>query len=314
MLSEQEIMVQMETLSERYGERHQMFEGLRRFWHGHIWQDSDQMAKSLASVFRDLRHGAGGDREPDIKVTLPLIEAVVEKFMGYLTSVPQISVLTPPIGYAGLRKEETCRALADQNERFFYGVWERTTCASTSLTVLVSAADGLLLHRRASRLQGQDGQVPESLARELVPDLGRGGAVPRGHRLPVGGPDGHGDPALRRGGRGAGTERRPGWLPWRRRTRRDTLQITEWYDEDSKTTLVAGHKVQSVEHKLGFCPWVHVPFYSVPDEPFGKRCHRGQHRPVPQAEHARLARATGRDRERVRPPRDRQPRGRPGGH
>ena len=126
MLTDREILDAANVLEERYGTAHQTFRHLRRFWEGKIWQDEDAMTRSLVSVFRDLRHGgADGGREPDVKVTLPLIESVVAKFMGQLTTVPQISVLTPPIGYASLRKEETCRALADQNEKFLYGLWEQ---------------------------------------------------------------------------------------------------------------------------------------------------------------------------------------------
>src|SRR5437870_4875627 len=117
MRDPQDIVEEMSVLEARYADVHQTMRHLRQFWKGHMWQDEEQMTRSMVSVFRDLRHGDGSDREPDVKMTLPLIEATVSKFMALLVNPPQISMDTPPIGYGDLRGIDSRRELADQNEK-----------------------------------------------------------------------------------------------------------------------------------------------------------------------------------------------------
>ncbi len=278
MLTDEQIMERSEIAHERYGFAHDTFRSLRRFYEGMIWQDEAAMTRSLVSVFRDLRHGGTeADREPDVRVTLPLIESVVSKFAALLTTVPQIEVLTPPVGYQGLRKEETCRALADQNEKFFYGLWEQARvrkhfakqawylplmgCSFTGCHPDFDAKTIKFLTRSpeyASPFWDAEFENMESILFEW---------------------EIAGDQAIAQYGQevsaileSLGRNKR-GLLQFGRnqeRSKRQVLKVIEYWDKDSKTTMVAGHKVQQVKHNLGFVPWVMTPFYLIPDEPFGR--------------------------------------------
>lgn len=279
MLTEAQIKDRAEIANERYGFAHETFKHLRRFYDGMIWEDEAAMTRSLVSVFRDLRHGGTeADREPDVRVTLPLIEAVVSKFAALLTAVPQIEVLTPPIGYMGMRKEETCRALADQNEKFFYGLWEQARvrrhfakqawylplmgCSFTGCHPDFDSKTIKFITRSpefASPFWDSEFENMEALMFRWE--------VPGDQAIATYGP---GVESLlqqiakqRKGILGFGSQ------PMERQNRQ-ILEVIEYWDKDSKTTLVAGHKVQQVKHDFGFVPWVMTPFYMVPDSPFGK--------------------------------------------
>ena len=91
MRPEQDILDDIAMLEARYSDVHLTMRHLRRFWQGHMWSDEEQMTRSMVSVFRDLRHGDGSDREPDVKMTLPLIEATVSKFMALLVEIGRAS-------------------------------------------------------------------------------------------------------------------------------------------------------------------------------------------------------------------------------
>ena len=276
MLSSPDIIATLETLEERYGPPHQTFRHLRRFWEGKIWQDEAAMTRSLVSVFRDLRHGgASADSEPDVRVTLPLIEAVVSKFMAQLNTVPAINVITPPIGYKGRRIEETCRALADQNEKFYYGLWEQNRIdrhfnrQAWYLPLMGGCFQGVHPDFDAKTMRFLT-RSPEHAYPiwdsefENIEAMGFKWEIPVDQAVRAYGPE----VAAYVNPKGNGI--RGMFTFGQRRPQRQLLQIVEFWDGDSKTTIVQDHVVQQVQHNLGFCPWVHTPFYDVPDTPFGK--------------------------------------------
>jgi hypothetical protein len=242
-----------------------------------MWEDEAAMTRSLVSVFRDLRHGgAEADREPDVRVTLPLIESVVAKFMAQLTTVPQINVLTPPIGYAGLRKEETARALADQNEKYLYGLWEQNRVRrhyakqAWYLPLMGACFQGIQPDFDSKTVKYMT-RSPEHAYPVWDTEMEHLEALMFKWEVPA-------DQAVRTYGsevlqyiqEGRGNGLRGLFSFGSRKPKNPVLEIVQWWDHDSKTTLVGGHKMQEVQHGLGFCPWTHTPFYLVPDEPFGK--------------------------------------------
>ena len=272
MRPEQDILDDIAMLEARYSDVHLTMRHLRRFWQGHMWSDEEQMTRSMVSVFRDLRHGDGSDREPDVKMTLPLIEATVSKFMALLVNPPQISMSRPPIGYAGLRKEETCAELADQNEKFLYGLhargnvrrhfsrqsWYLPLMGSCFSAVHPDFKDKTVRFVTASPEFAYP--VWDAYRENLQ-------AVGFKYEVPV-------DVAVRQWGpevrQLAARANRSPWSIARRTPSAQTITVIEWYDDQVKQTLVAGHQVQGVDHNLGYCPWEQTRFYDVPDEDFGK--------------------------------------------
>lgn len=259
-------------LEARYSDVHQTMRHLRRFWEGHMWEDEEQMTRSMVSVFRDLRHGDGQDREPDVKMTLPLIEATVSKFMALLVNPPQISMNRPPIGYAGLRKEETCAALADQNERFLYGLHARANVRrhfsrqSWYLPLMGSCFSGTHPDFKDKTVRFVTASPEHAYP---VWDNYRENLLALGfkYELPI-------DVAARQWGPEvrslAAKVKKSPWSFARQGADATTITVMEWYDDKVKQTLVAGHQVQGLDHGLGYCPWEETRFYDVPDQDFGK--------------------------------------------
>lgn len=273
MRTEQEILDDVSVLEARYADIHMTQRHLRRFWEGHMWEDQEQMTRSLAHLFRDLRHGEGDGRDPDVRMTLPLIEASVSKFMALLTNPPQITMDTPPPGHAGLRKQATREALADQNEKFLYGLWARANVRrhfskqGWYLPLMGSCFSGVHPDFKAKSMRFLTASPEHALPvwddqmEELL-------AIGFKYEIPA-------DVAARKWGRAvlaiAESNQKNKLVPqWRRKTPARNIEVIEWYDDNEKQTLVAGHRVQGVEHGLGYCPWQHTAFYLVPDEPFGK--------------------------------------------
>src|SRR6476619_3123326 len=271
MQTPEQILDGLSPLHDRYAEVHETMRHLRRFWEGKMWQDEEQMTRSMVSVFRDLRHGDGSDREPDVKMTLPLIEATVAKFMALLVSPPQISMNTPPVGYAGLRKIDTCRALADQNEKFLYGLHARANVRrhfgrqGWYLPLMGSCFSGVHPDFQAKTVRFVTAS-PENAypvwdaQREFLQ------AIYFKYEIPA-------DVAVRMWGKDAAMlamNQTGSKIPWRRQQKNNSIPVIEFYDDQEKQTLLAGHRVQQVTHDLGYCPWEETRFYDVPDEDFGK--------------------------------------------
>jgi hypothetical protein len=278
--TDDEIQDLAERYQERYGDTQQTFRHLRRFYEGLIWQDEAAMTRSLVSVFRDLRHGgAEADREPDVRVTLPLIETVVAKFQALLSTVPQINVLTPPVGYKGLRKEETCRALADQNEKFFYGLWEQNRVSrhfnkqSWYLPLMGCCFQGVAPDFDAKTIRFMT-RSPEHAFPIFDAEFDNLEAVIFKWDVPVTDAERQYGPqvlSLVDTGAGRAGNLLKGMTRFgAKRPTNPNIQVVQYWDQDSKTTLVGGHQIQQVKHNLGFCPWVMTPFYLIPDWPYGK--------------------------------------------
>lgn len=259
----------MEALEETQRNFHDTCKHLKKFWDGMMWADEEQMARSLTQIFRDMRHGSDLDRDPDVKVTLPLVEAVVTNYMAYLADTPQVNFMTPPVGYAGMRGEDSRRALADQNQQYVYGVWENNSAdlmykwQAWYLALMGCcfigahpAPDGSIQHVMRSpefsfpvwdinykRLHaiGFRWEVSEDVLRDTYPDVDFTGYL---------------DLDTKSYSRNA--------------PKRRYVEVVEWYDCNSKSLMVAGEIVKQVVHGLGFCPWTMPCFYMVPDSDFGK--------------------------------------------
>lgn len=270
----EDIINQMEILEGRHADVHETHKHLRNFFNGHMWEDEQQMTRSLTSVFRDLRTSDSNDREPDIKMTLPFIESIVTKYIAYLCNPPQISMDTPPEGYAGLRKLETRRALADQNEKFLYGLWAKNAIRRHF------SRQGFYLPLMGSCFSGVHPDFKNKTIQYLIQspenayplwNLQRTELLAVGFKfeLPL-------DIAVRTFGESAVKllddtrfslrNLMPGW----KGDNVKTLTCIEWYDDHQKQILLQGQRVSGVEHNLGFCPWEETRFYDVPDEDFGK--------------------------------------------
>lgn len=259
------ITKRMEVLEERHRNYHDTCRHLRAFWDGKMWEDQEAMERSLTQIFRDLRHGGNLDRDPDVKVTLPIAEAVVTKFMAYLYAIPQVNVITPPEGYKGMRSEQKRRDLADQNEKFIYGTFENNDvefhymeqawylplmgCCFVGSYPESKSANVCYITRspefaypvwdsnhQALQEIGFKFEIPEEIVKADYPDADLGTPT-----------------RARRG-----------------ETIRRNVEVIEWYDKNTKTVLVAGHVVEQVTHNLGFVPWVMPEFYHVPGQDFGK--------------------------------------------
>lgn len=266
----------MNMLEGRYGDTHQTFTHLRNFWNGKMWQDDATMTRSLISVFRDLRHGgAGADSDPDVRVTLPLVEAIVAKFMALLTAPPQISVIRPPIGYAGLRKDETVRALADQNEKYLYGLWEQNRVGKLFgrqafyLPLFGSCFVGIHpnFKDKTMKILVRSPEVAYPVWEHGYMNLR---AIGFRWRMPQ-------DLAVQNYGPASlsfldemGADSKVKEILGLGKKEAKQVDVVEFWDENSKRTMINGRTIEYVEHKLGFCPWMESSFYDVPDEPFGK--------------------------------------------
>ena len=259
----------MEALEETQRNFHETCKHLKKFWDGMMWADEEQMARSLTQIFRDMRHGSDLDRDPDVKVTLPLVEAVVTNYMAYLADTPQINMLTPPVGWGDMRGEDSRRALADQNQQYLYGVWEdnsvdliykwqawylalmgccflgaHPTPAGSIQYVLRSPEFSFpvwdINYKRMHAI-GFRWEVSEDVLRDTYPEVDFSGYL---------------DLDVKSYSRNA--------------PKRRYVEVVEWYDTNSKTLMVAGEIVLQVAHGLGYCPWTMPTFYMVPDSDFGK--------------------------------------------
>lgn len=259
----------MEALEETQRNFHETCKHLKKFWDGMMWADEEQMARSLTQIFRDMRHGSDLDRDPDVKVTLPLVEAVVTNYMAYLADTPQINMLTPPVGWGDMRGEDSRRALADQNQQYLYGVWEdnsvdliykwqawylalmgccflgaHPTPAGSIQYVLRSPEFSFpvwdINYKRMHAI-GFRWEVSEDVLRDTYPEVDFSGYL---------------DLDVKSYSRNA--------------PKRRYVEVVEWYDTNSKTLMVAGEVVLQVAHNLGYCPWTMPTFYMVPDSDFGK--------------------------------------------
>lgn len=259
----------LEALEETQRNYHDTCSHLKKFWDGMMWADEEQMARSLTQIFRDMRHGSDLDRDPDVKVTLPLVEAVVTNYMAYLADTPQVNFLTPPVGYADLRGEDSRRALADQNQQYIYGVWEDNSVdlifkwqawylalmGCCFLGTHPTPAGGIqyvlrspeysfpvwdINYKRMSAI-GFRWEVSEDVLREQYPEIDFTGFL---------------DLDVKSYSRNA--------------PKRRYIEVVEWYDCYSKSLMVAGEVVLQTVHGLGFCPWTMPTFYMVPESDFGK--------------------------------------------
>jgi hypothetical protein len=277
MKSPADIVELMDILEGRLGDTHRTYLHLRHFWEGKMWLDEQSMTRSLVSVFRDLRHGgAEADSEPDVRVTLPLTEAIVAKFMALLTPPPQIDVITPPIGFNGLRKEETCRALGDQNEKFLYGTWEQNRVRkifgrqSFYLPLMgscfVGAHPNFDSHTIQYLLRSPEFAYPVwDHGFNNLRYMGFRWKVPSDVAIETYGQDVMGYVDVQ--GAGKGVKEMLGLKP---KSDRPLIDIIEFWDDNSKTLIIAGKLFKQVNHNMGFVPWVMPSFYDVPDQPFGK--------------------------------------------
>lgn len=282
MATDHDVYALMNMLEARYGDTHRTFYHLRNFWNGKMWADEASMTRSLVSVFRDLRHGDGSvGNEPDVKVTLPLVEAVVAKFMALLAPTPQISMIRPPIGFAGLRKDDTTRALADQNEKFLYGLWEQNRVGvkfnrqSFYLPLFGCCFAGVQpdFDSKTMKFEVRSPEVSFPVwepGYENLRAIGFRWKMPQDMAVAS-----YGDPAqviIDEMNASKGVKDLLGL----NRNQPPAIDVVEFWDKSTKRTLLAGKdatsmvSAQFVQHDLGFVPWVMPSFYDVPDEPFAR--------------------------------------------
>ena len=254
-----EVHATYEELDKDYAERHSDHRRLRQFYHGKYWQEADEQATGLMSLFRDLRRSS--EVGPDLKLVHNLLQEVVTKFQTYLSPLPMINVpIDPPMG-------ERNKQRATLKERYLYGLWGM----SNMNQILCHGAWYLALMGDCFI-----GAVPDPETNLVVPVLRSPEYAYPIPSFTPGGWDGVifrwevGERAIARNF--ADYQPRNERMKGRSRRGKETeplVEFIEYHDGNEWARWADGVKLNGVQHDYGFNLFQQMKFIPVPDEVWG---------------------------------------------
>jgi hypothetical protein len=258
MIQYNEVIELKKQLETEYEDRHEAFRKLRNFWQGKYWEEEDQGAKSITSIFRDMRSNTTSTL-PDMKLVNNLLQQVCVKFQTFISPLPQIRVYVDPPG------SQPRRAQATLKERYLYGLWSAGNMAkvltdigwylplmgdcflgsfpdmknSLVKPILRSPENAYPVKSFDDKLQSVIfvSKVKESVIKRDFPDY-----------------------VMR-------SDRNPGKVRWtRKKNNPHEIEVIEYSDNNEFSRWADGEKLNGVDHNFGFNIFDQIPFIPVPGE------------------------------------------------